>query len=182
MAEHLQARFYDHATLNVSESEIKGTKIFDDVVMIELTVRGARESISYVATEEHKAEYPEAWALYSGERFTGNHGTPLNVLGEGFTMARVKEFEAMHIRSVEQLALVSDANIMRLREGLKAKHLAVTYLEGQKLAQQNVSMDQFHDMRRMIEELKEQNEQLALNQRLKPGRKVRDGEDAQAVM
>jgi len=182
MAEHLNARFYDHAQLNVSESKLKGIKVYNDVVMVELTIRGARgESISYAATDKHKAEYPEAWALYSGQQFTGEVGTPLNVLGEGFTLARSKEFESLGIRTVEQLAKVTDGNIMKLRDGMRAKHIATVYLEGQELAKGNVTVAQVDALTRRLEELEAQNAVLAQNQKLKPGRKPH-GEDAQTVM
>ncbi len=182
--DHLKARFYNHAALNVAESKESGTKIYDDLVMVELSVKGSKgESISYVATDEHKKNFPQAWAEYKGESFTGNSGTPLAVLGEHFTLARQMEMKGLGIYSVEDLAGINDVDAIKIREGLKAKHLANKYLEGQALAKQDVTIEQVADLQRRLAELEMQNELLAANQKQKPGRKpaVND-EVAQAIM
>lgn len=180
--DHLKARFYDHVSQDIAASKVAGTKIYNDVLMVELSVIGSKgESISHIATDQHKADYPHAWAEYSGEKYTGELGTPLSVLGEKFTPARQAELRSLGIYTVEQLSKITDGNAMKLREGLTAKNAANKYLEGAALAKREVTIDQFEDMQRRIAELEQQNSELSANQKMKPGRKA-NGEDAQIIM
>lgn len=192
--EHLRARFYDHPKLNVANSEQSGHASYEDVVMVELTVIGAKnESVSKVATDELKQRFPREWAEYNGERFNDANATPLTVI-DGFTPARIKEFEGLGIRSVQELANVADGNIMKVREGLALKQAAVKWLEGAELAKREVTVDQieelqdrvsqFEEMQKRLTALEEENKKLAANQRKKPGPKpkVEDESDAQAAM
>lgn len=152
--EHLHARFYKHPVLNVVESrKDKENRYGDDVIMVELTTKGARgESISKIATDEHKEAFPRAWAEFNGEAYE-HAGTELKVLD--FSLGRIKELNALGIYTVEELAQVSDGNIARLREGNQLKNKAVKFLEGQQLSQM-VSMDEFQAMQQQLEEMKAQ--------------------------
>lgn len=181
--DHLRARFYDHAQLDVQASQAAGHSVYKDVVMVELTVIGSKnESISKPATDELREEFPREWAEYKGERFTDADLTPLTVL-EGFTVARQREFEGLGIRSVQDLANVSDGNVQRIREGITLKTQAIKWLEGAELARRDVTVGQVEDMMKRLQLLEEENAKLSANQRQKPGRKkVEDGEVSQAAM
>lgn len=171
--EHLNARFYEHPQLNVIESRKDGVERYDTVLMVELKTAGARgESISKVATEDHKERFPRAWAEFQGETYD-NPGTDLKVLG--FEVGRVRELNAQGIYTVEDLAQVSDGNIQRMREGFQMKKKATQFLEGQQLSQQ-VSLDEFNAMQQQIEALQAQLAQTQVKR--KPGRPPKNESNA----
>ncbi|MGB1373831.1 MAG: hypothetical protein ACPG6R_11970 [Aequoribacter sp.] len=181
--DHLRARFYDHAQLNVEESKKLGSQQYDDVLMVELSVKGARgESVSKKVTDKNKdeliAEYPGAWAKYNGE-ILENDGTDLKVLD--FSPARIKELEAVGILSVEDLVNMADASAMKMREGSTMKNAAKKWMDAQELAKHEVTMEAITDMQAQIAQLQEQNKALT---KKKPGRppKVDNAENATAAV
>lgn len=177
MSEAFQARFYDHAPLDVEESRKQNREVYhDSKLLCELVSKGkSKESISKPATDELKERFPRAWAEYCGKAYDDG-STELSMLK--FDLGRVQELKAMGIRSVEDLADVSDAQIQNVREGYKMRKTAQDFLEGQRLAGQ-VSMSDFEAMKAQIEELQKANEAL---QKPKRGRPRKEDEDASGTV
>lgn len=168
--EHLHARFYDHPKLNVEESKRTGHKVYDTVLMVELKVKGERgESVSKLVkdetnevdnTEYYSVAFPGAWAQFRG---TGGgefvSGTLLKALD--LPIGKRTELEQLGIRTVEELAEMSDASCMKMRDGLTTKAKAIKFLEAQKLQKDGNIVDMLESMKSRLEELEEENRRLS---------------------
>lgn len=188
--DHLVARFYDHPQLNVEESKKAGHKVYDTVTMVELRNRGERgESVSRLVkgpdkdeTEYYKAAFPGAWAKYKGGGDGGFvSGTMLKALE--LEVGEIQMLEGMDIRTVEQLAEISDSAAQKIRGGLTMKSKAMKYIEVQKHTKDGNIVSMLENLQQKVAQLEEENEKLAQNQKRKPGPKpkVNDGENAQAT-
>jgi hypothetical protein len=187
--EHLVARFYDHPRLDVEESRKSGTKVYETVTMVELRNRGERgESYSEIVkggdtdrTEYYKAAFPNSWAKYKGEGSVVS-GHLLNVLS--LDVGEIAMLEGMDIKTVEELATINDATILKVRGGIQLKQKADKWLRTQDAIKQGNVIDMLEEMKARIAELETENSQLS--EKRKPGRPKKDtvdgNTDAQAVM
>lgn len=189
--DHLIARFYDHPRLNVEESRSAGHKVYDTVLMVELRNRGERgESYSEIVRggdvnnlEYYKTAFPGAWARYNGNGDgTPTAGTLLSALG--LEVGEIQMLDGMDIRTVEALANLNDATVMKIRGGLNMKAKAIKWLAAQETLRSGNVVDMLDEMKARIAQLESENQALA--EKRKPGRPKKeevDGHvDAQAAM
>lgn len=127
------ALFYKDKEVDPIASREKGIMVYRDVDMVRIQQPGERDVTVQKVTDKHKQRWPQRWALYQQNRSQDLNGTPLEILFPA-SPATVATLQALGIRSVQQLAEISDgaaANIQfghELRE--KAKHLLGTVEKG----------------------------------------------------
>ena len=109
MADHgLIVRFYSNPTRNPAKSEEAGRDIWEDREWVNIIFPGDRSTeIDCEAEEKHRTGYPVEYARFKNNEAEKVIGTPL---AEWSAMPRslVKEFEYLNVRTLEQLAALSD--------------------------------------------------------------------------
>jgi hypothetical protein len=163
-SEGLIAEFFPHAIQNNHRSSIEGRPIFDTYPYVRILIPGDKHSVvERKATDADKARFRRQWEAFQQGLAPVETGTPIEQWPQ-LTVSQVAEFKAMHIRTVEHLAGLSDGNIAKLGPGgrglvEKAKAFiaqAKDTAEAQRLAGEN------EHLKSEIAALKEQVAQLAL--------------------
>jgi hypothetical protein len=159
----LIAEFFNQAVQNNHRSGIEGRPIFETFPFVRILIPGDKHSIvERKATDADKARFRRQWEAFQQGLVPVETGTPIEQWPP-LTVSQVAEFKAMHIRTVEHLAGLSDDHIAKLGPGgrglvEKAKTFiaqAKDTAEAQRLAAENESL------RNDIASLKEQVAQLA---------------------
>lgn len=97
---------------------------FEPCIYVKLHAPGSRDSISYIATDEHRQEYASAWELFQAG-LTLPDGTDLEQL-PACKAAFVMELKALNITTVEALAALDEPPEEYLRDMWKQ---AVNYVK-----------------------------------------------------
>lgn len=105
-----------HAVKNEQKSKEEGRPIFDDKVYIRIIVPGSKDEIHRLARDEDKKRFPESWRAFSERREAQATGTPTGMWQE-LHPSQVAELAAVHVTTVDQLALLSDEAVMQLGQG-----------------------------------------------------------------
>jgi hypothetical protein len=109
-----------------------GRPIYKDVEYIEITIPGDRNNIpDRPVTDLDRRKFAEqykAWKAGDEEQLVG---TPL-AKWPGITRSQVEELRYFHVRTVEQLADVSDSNAQSMGPILKLRQRARDFLEASK--------------------------------------------------
>lgn len=155
-------RFFVEPQENAAKSATEGRPIFDDVEMVSITMAAdKRTEVIERVKDQHRQRWPELYRAFKEGREQDASGTPLEQWPP-MTPARVAELKAVNIRTVEQLAAVSDAGLQQM--GLGARQLrdqALAFLQQAKdgsaitaLQQKNETLEgQIAVMRKTIEDL-----------------------------
>jgi hypothetical protein len=126
----LHVKFSVHPRIHPTKSEEAGRPIFEDTHYIMIMQPGNKDNIVHrPATERDKKRFAEKYKKFlAREDQEAVEGTLLEEW-PGITRSQVEELKYMHIRTVEQLAAVSDANSQNIMgiQMLKAK--AVKFLD-----------------------------------------------------
>lgn len=160
--------FFNEAIKNEFKSKEAGRPIYDDVLHIRKVVAGSRgEEIVNLATDDDKEAYPDEYKRFEDrESGPARHGTPLEEL-PGVPASFVKEMAGFQVKTVEEMAEVSDAQLSFMGPGAREKHdLAKAWLERSQGGQVHSQATA------RVAELESENEALK--------RQVADGSDAQA--
>jgi|TARA_R110000787_G_scaffold90865_7_gene191699 hypothetical protein len=133
------AEFYYESILNESKSTEENRPIFEDTSFIRITVSGNKNSIierpvriGHLVNHDNNRFRAEYAAFLKGEQAI-LEGTPLNQWG-AISNSQANELKHFNVRTVEQLASMTDGNaqnfpsILALRE--QAKSFLKTALEG----------------------------------------------------
>lgn len=131
----LMVRFYMNAVERKKRSVAEGRPIFEDVLYINILVPGDRTmEVDRPATKADKDRFPRHWALFertgSGD---GIVGTPLKEWPRA-SVSMIKEWNALGIYSVENLAEMTDNNIGKILDGRKFRAEAQRWLQAAKEA------------------------------------------------
>lgn len=112
--------FYTDAVELKYESERQKRPIFKDVPFIRKMVPGdANNIIERAAKEQDMQQYPRQWAEYEAMNKSGEViGTPLEKW-PNVTRAQIKELKYVECHTVEQLAQMSDGNLMKMGAGFR---------------------------------------------------------------
>lgn len=123
--------FYLDSVHMVFKSEEAGRPIYEDRDHIRILIPGDRNSvIERIASDDDKKKYATEYASYKAGKDENEQmvGTPLRQW-PAMRPAMVKEMEAMNIRTVEQLADLSDAGMQNFGPGSREwKAKAAAYL------------------------------------------------------
>jgi hypothetical protein len=181
--------FSKEPVLQGYESEKAGRQIYKDMDYIVIITPGGKSDnrrVVKMADDERGPSdphrFPIQWAQYQNEQHQVSDGLPLEQwppLGK----SHVFGFKAAQIFTVEQLSVLPDSALQAIpvMDARRYRDLAKTYLERADagapiaaLTQENATLKQEMEiMRRQIEE-------LAANQKMKPGRKPnKENDDAE---
>ena len=129
----LLVKFFLNPKLNQGKSAEAGRPIYEDVPYVQIMQPGNKDSIVIrPATQMDKSRFAEHWKKYlAREDQEAIEGTPIEEWA-GVTRSMVEELKYMNIRTVEQLATLSDTHASKIMgiQNLKAK--AAKYLESAK--------------------------------------------------
>ena len=155
----LAVRFFSHPRQNEAKSQEEGRPIFEDVDYIEIMQPGNKDSIvRRPATPmdiQRFARHYEAYKARTGEEIL--EGTPLKEWGL-LTGAQCAELEFMNIKTVEQLAGVSDSNAQNMLGVMALRQKAQDYLEASK---ESATIEALAEAKRENEKLQETVAELA---------------------
>jgi hypothetical protein len=120
-------RFYEDAYKNEAKSKEAGLPVFDTVDWCEIRVLAERDTVCGPVAKmspDPRQRFPEAWAKYQRDRSSeGLVGTPLREvawLGRG----EVETFKHAGVKTLEQLAAISDANVTKFPGGIALRQKA----------------------------------------------------------
>lgn len=105
------------AAHNPHKSAEQGRPVYDDVEMVEIHIPGDRNSVAWERVQEHhKLRWPRQYEEFKAGKVAATSGTPL-AQWPGLSMSQIAEMAALHIRSVEDLAGLTDNRLDRLGPG-----------------------------------------------------------------
>ena len=132
--EHLAVRFVRQERLNESKSRTEGRPFFEECDYIEIRQPGNKDSvIKRPVRESDKNRFPRHWQAYQNRMSDDEilQGTPLTEW-PAMTRSQVEELRFLNIRTVEQLAEVSDSNTQGFMGLSLLKKKAAAYLDAAK--------------------------------------------------
>jgi hypothetical protein len=162
--EVLLVRFYTHPKKNLVKSEQEGRPIFEDTDYIEIMQPGNKDSIvRRPASDRDKDRFAEHYRRYQARQSEDHIEGTLLEEWPAISRAQCEELKFLNIRTVEQLAGLSDSNAQNIMgiQGLKSK--AKKYLE---VAEKEANAEKFA-------ELEAKYQQLLAAQEEKPRRRGR---------
>ena len=127
----LHVRFFNRPRLDIEASTKENRPIYKDVPHIEIMIPGDKNNIVTAEVwDQHIRRFPDHWRQFQAGQADQVVGTPLRV-APFLTPSQVEELSYFKIRTVEQLADLSDSNMtfMGAREFQQA---AKRYIEKSK--------------------------------------------------
>ncbi len=129
--ESLLVKFFKIPQENKEKSEKEGRPIFEEIDFIEIRIPGNKDNIQiHKAKERDKKRFPVHWEKYQAR--TSNDEVIEGTLLEewpGVTRSQAEELKFYHIRTVEQLASLTDVNAQNMRGAVALKQKAEKYLK-----------------------------------------------------
>jgi len=177
MPSNLFVEFYEDALEIPFKSEQEGRPVYEQRVFVRIMVPGdATSIIETPATEQHKDEFRRKYEQFLKGQKDVIEGTPL-VMWPVVNKSQIKECEFFEVRSVEQLADLSDSSCKRMGMGYmelrsKAKAWLLAAKDSALVTRQAADVERLTNE---IEALKEQIVQLAAPKR---GRPAKEAEEA----
>lgn len=164
-------RFYQKEVKHEFNSNKEGRPIFFMADFVRIEIPGNQHSIiDTFANDTHKAMYPQQWARYQNEKKElGDDDIEGTLLSEWpiLNAAQVRELKHYHFYTVEQVANASDDQINKVTMivgmgGHAFREKAKNYLSrARDSAIVDAQAEALRDLQRQIEELKQQNSELA---------------------
>lgn len=112
--------FFRGSKLNGVRSQAEGRPVYDPVDMLKLIHPGERDVHILEVRDEHKWQFPRQWAAYeAGQSKEAQSGTPISTLYPN-EPELVRQFQALHIYTAEQMAGLTEQGISRLGMGGRA--------------------------------------------------------------
>lgn len=119
-ADRRYVEFYRGHKINGVQSQQAGRPIYDPVDMLKLIHPGERDIHHIEVRDEHRFQFPRQWAAYeAGRSNEAQSGTPIETLYP-HEPELVRQFQALHIFTAEQMAGLTEPGIMRLGMGGRA--------------------------------------------------------------
>lgn len=138
-ANGLNVRFSVRPVKDEKASVEAGRPIYRDAEYIEIKVPGDRDSVERPLRDVDRQRFAPAYSAWSKDRAAGGLiGTPLTEWPT-ISASQVRELEYFNVRTVEQLASVTDANMSNLGPYLELRRKAQAFL---KAAQGNAPLEQ----------------------------------------
>ena len=120
----LMVRFFLHPRENAVKSKEAGRPIFEEVPYVSIKQPGQKDSeVVAPVREKHKSRFPRHWAMFEAKKDQEYVSGTLLEEWPGVTRSIAEELKHFNIRTVEQLAGMSDANAQNMMgiNGLKQK-------------------------------------------------------------
>ena len=106
--------FFIKPVKNEYLSEREGREVWEDKAYVRMIVPGDKNSIPEERVKDsHRDRWPNQWAAFEKSREAPVEGTPLDEWA-GVTRSQVMEMGSFHVRTVEQLAGLSDAQLAKV--------------------------------------------------------------------
>jgi hypothetical protein len=124
----LRVRFEVHAVKNEYETNQQGRPIFYDAEFIQIVVPGARDVSTFPLDDHYKKRFARAYAQWKAE------GEQLKIQGTilaelpWLTKSQIAELNYSNIRTVEELAAMSDVNAMKFMGSYQLRERAKNFL------------------------------------------------------
>jgi hypothetical protein len=129
------AFFFTEAVKMEFKSREAGRPIFEEQERVRIVVPGNRGSVVVEpVNDEHRQRWAEQYGAFKAGREQPLEGTPLRDWPHScMTAAKAEELAYFHIRTVEQLAAISDDKLQNLGMGARElRQTARTFLEAAK--------------------------------------------------
>jgi hypothetical protein len=111
--------FFTEAVRMDFKSKQAGRDIFEDREFVRILIPGDRRSAPVEPVgDEHKKRWPREYDAFKAGKAAPLEGTPLADWPQ-ISRSRVEELAYFHIRTVEQLAAVNDAQLQQLGMGAR---------------------------------------------------------------
>lgn len=146
----LLVKFSTHAELSQIKSKAAGTPIYDDVEIVTIMNPGEKEPVIVQATDWHKHRFQRQYEAFKKGKEDQQGGTPLGLLFVG-QPSTVKQLQACHIFTIQQLSMISDTAKSQIPMGQTLVDRAKAYLAQAGAGQGFHAME---EMQRQIEALK----------------------------
>ncbi len=112
--ENLFVEFYTDAVESKMKSDAAGRPVFEDRPFIRITIPGDQHNvIEQVAKPYYQNRFPDEWARFQRNQEQQTEGWPLKTWPV-VTSAQVKNLEFLNVRTVEQLANLTDSQCQRV--------------------------------------------------------------------
>lgn len=176
MPSNLFVEFYEDALEIPFKSEQEGRPVYEQRVFVRIMVPGdATSIIETPATEQHKQDFPRQFDRFQKGQKDVIEGTPLT-MWPVVNKSQIKECEFFEVRSVEQLADLSDSSCKRMGMGYmelrsKAKAWLLAAKDSSLVTRQAAENDRLQGE---IEALKQQIAQLAQPKRGRPAKEEQE--------
>jgi predicted flap endonuclease-1-like 5' DNA nuclease len=129
----LYGEFHYQPVLQPEESRQQGRPIYKDMLYIQIQIKGQKNQIrDRLATDQDKTDFPRAWAAWEAKEKDIVLGTPLSAI-PGIGPSMELELKQLGIRTVEDLAELTDATMDKFRGARMLKQRAIAYLEAIKI-------------------------------------------------
>ncbi len=138
----LLVKFTIHSEMSQYKSKQAGMPVYDDVEIVTIMNPGEKEPVIVAADDFHRRRFPRQYEAFKKGMESAHTGTPLDLLFPS-SPSTVKQLQAFHIFSIQQLATISDSAKTQIPMGQSLVDRAKTYL-AQAGAGQN-----FHAMEEM---------------------------------
>ena len=127
----LAVKFEKRPVENKTRTLAEGRPIFEEVDFITIEQPGNKDEVrDHKVRQNDINRFPEHWKRYKAR--TDNEealtGTPLSEWPQ-ISRSQVEELTFYHVRTVEQLAAVTDANLQNMMGGVVMKQKARAFLE-----------------------------------------------------
>ncbi len=115
------ASFYWKAVENQFQTEAQGKPVHDNKVYILIMCPGQNnQEVRRPCTDQDKKDYPQAWQAFVDNKVSPLNGVPIELL-PGLLPSRVEQLKYVNIRTIEQMAELSDGNMHNV--GMDANQL-----------------------------------------------------------
>lgn len=156
----LLVRFFKKNVENKLESEAQGRPVFKEKVYIEIRVAGKRDpQACRPVTHADKQRFPQHWEAYEKRTEPPTEGMPLMEWAL-VSRSQAEELAFLNIKTVEQLASVTDTNLQSFRGGYALRERAQKWLEKTSLESEDTEKQ---EMRDRIAELESKIEAMLMN-------------------
>lgn len=109
---NLVVAFYTKPVRNNFKSTEEGRPIYEDREFIKIIIPGNRDITDTPVTESYKQRFAAKYAAYKANKETEIIGTPLSEL-TWMGASQVAEFNALNVRTVEQLVALPDVHAQK---------------------------------------------------------------------
>lgn len=141
----LLVRFFTKNVENKLESEAKGRPVFKEKVYIEIRVAGKRDpQACRPVTHADKQRFPQHWEAYEKRTEPPTEGMPLMEWAL-ISRSQAEELAFLNIKTVEQLASVTDTNLQSFRGGYALRERAQKWLEKTSLESEDTEKQEMRD-------------------------------------
>lgn len=126
----LNLRFFSDGVQNAAKSIEAGRPIYDVVDYVEINVPGSKDTVIKDMAVEKR--FQEQYAMWKKTQEQPLDGTPLTMV-PFLNIAQIKEYQALNVNTLEQLAELGDQAVQKLGPGTHdARKKAKAYMDAAK--------------------------------------------------